>query len=555
MHMVGVLLGSVCAVLMCLAGSSALAQENEADDLRAKLAAMPRPWDEKIHRITQDEYEGTLRYWAETHPDKVTVEQLCEPTPGFGVHLLRITDSAVPDTDKQVCMVASLHGGPERTGPTTALHLIEWLLSDDPDAVKTRRNQIVLVMPVVNPKAFFVTDRFGNAHGIDPYTGGGVGKWDLNTLTHKEIEKAPEIAAVLDLFDLYQPEVFADLHGVGLQEFAEDTLGDRTMVKGHTMFEITGSAYSNFALRPWDWRVTEAMVAAGQEWGAGSDRFEADAQRAFAGPATNAIADRLWLGRANFYTAQIAYAKYHTMIMALEIGWEGSGVARMKGLLNIGNSNWQDESVRGYPVDRVAAFCGHFVSAYGTTAEARRRSRVELWQRQGGFGQGMLYPQIDGRDTYICATTPEACALLDADPKTFLDNCAGLPGFDVEAVRAFVEAGPEVKLVVSVPKPKEGEAPALIANGLALRLRIPYRSPELVDLRLNGRLLEESAIDGYQSWFGNGFTQVQVNVPPDKASASGLWVVTCAYTPEVRREYGWTPPKAVTEGLKGASNE
>ena len=91
---------------------------------------------------------------------------------------------------------------------------------------------------------------------------------------------------------------------------------------GQTMIEITGSAYSNYALRPWDWRITEAMIDAGLQFGYPSDRFEADSQRLFWGPAVGAQANRFWLGRPNFYTAQYAYAKYHTLLATLEIGWE-----------------------------------------------------------------------------------------------------------------------------------------------------------------------------------------------------------------------------------------
>jgi zinc carboxypeptidase len=529
-------------------GSATAAESSGAAEVRERLASMARPWTERAHRITQEEYEGTLKYWAETHPSTATLEQIDTSVRGMGIFLLKITDAAVPDEDKQVCLCTSLHGGPERSGTTTLMHLIEWLLSDAPAAIETRRRQVVLVMPIVNPESFFLTDRFTNTHGIDPYT--GTGNWDLATLTYKALDKSPEIRAFLKVVDQYHPEVHADLHGIGLQEIPEDKLGDRTMPCGQTMFEVTGSAYSSYALRPWDWRVTEAMIAAGVAAGAGSDRFEADAQRGFWGPAMNPIADRFWLGRPNFYTSQYAYAKYHTMVMTHEIGYESCGVARMQGLLNIGNTVWDGESVRGYPVDRVKSFCGHFVTAWGQAAQDRRESRIALWNGQGGTAQAMLYPQMDGRDTYIYAATPAARKLLDPDPDAFLKNCAGLDGFDVEAVRAFVDEGPEIKLVIDAPGQQPGDATAWLGKGIGFRLRIPYRNPKLLDVRLNGHALTESPVDGYQAWYGNGFTQVQVNVPPEKAPATELFTITCAYLPDEKRTFGWTPPQAVLDRLK-----
>ncbi len=32
-----------------------------------KLALLPQPWVEEIHRITFEEYDATLKYWAEQH--------------------------------------------------------------------------------------------------------------------------------------------------------------------------------------------------------------------------------------------------------------------------------------------------------------------------------------------------------------------------------------------------------------------------------------------------------------------------------------------------------
>ncbi len=338
---------------------------------------------ERVHRITLEEYEATLKFWARQHSDIVTLDRVGESAAGLGLYLLKITDGDVDDELKQVALVTSLHGGPERSGTTTVLHFVEWLLSDSDEARETRRKQILLIMPINHPEAFFETDRFLNAAKIDPYTGGGPQHWDLEKLEYKSMDQAPEVKAVLEVVDRWHPDVHADMHGTGLQEYPLEKLGDRTRYQGQIMFEVTGSAYSNYALRPWDWRVTEAIIHAGEEAGFPSDRFEADGQRSFHGPVMNPIADRTWRGQPNFYTAQYGYAKYHTMVSAFEIAWEQSGVARLRGLLRIGNSCWQDEPYEGYPVDRVKAFIGNFVTAYGSTAAGRRRSRVELWQQQG----------------------------------------------------------------------------------------------------------------------------------------------------------------------------
>ncbi|MES2736663.1 MAG: alpha/beta hydrolase fold domain-containing protein [Verrucomicrobiota bacterium] len=507
-----------------------------------------------MHRLTMGEYEGTLRFWKKQHPGWVTLESRGMSGQNLPVYLLRITDSTVSDVDKQVCLITALHSGPERTGATGALAFAEWLLSEDPLAAETRRRQIVLVMPVINPLAMFYSDRFRNEHGVDPYTGAGFGPggkvWDVKSMSLIKPERAPELAAVLSVIDEYRPETHADLHGTGLQEYSPDQLGTRQMYHGQIMTEVTGGAYSNYALRPWDWRVTEAMVAAGREAGFPSDRFEADAQRTFWGPELGPLGKKLWHGMPLFYSAHYGYAKYHTMILTQEVAWEQSVVARMKGLMRIGNGVWDDERVSGYPVNRMKHFVGHFVTAYGNTASERRQSRMELWSKQGEFALGFLYPQTDGRDSLVCATTATAKKAVAANDLASLQaNLRSAFGAHAQNIEHFIKAGPEIRLAMGTSNPQLLTAKdvddAKIEHGIGFRLRLPYRQPAQLKVQLNGEALSQSTTDGYESWFADGFTQVQVNVPPAKARGTGLFFVTCSYTPDEARPTGWMPPAEV----------
>lgn len=124
-----------------------------------------------MHRLTWEEYAGTLAHWRKAFPKVALLESRGMSGQNMPVYLLKITDPTVKSTDKQVCLVTTLHSGPERTGTTGAMAFAEWCLSDDPLAVETRKKQIVLIMPCVNPLVMFYTDRFRNEHGVDPYTG------------------------------------------------------------------------------------------------------------------------------------------------------------------------------------------------------------------------------------------------------------------------------------------------------------------------------------------------------------------------------------------------
>lgn len=537
-------------LLICALVGTALGQAKAADDLEARLARLPRPWTNPIHRLTFEEYDATLKYWAAQHPQRLALQKRGEAHNGMPIYLLKITDSSVPDTDKQVVMVSALHGGPERSGSTTILRLVEWLLGDSTLAQETRHKQVVLLMPIINPYAFFVTERFGNKEGIEVYDP-QLKWWDLKTLALTAPQKTPEIAAFVSVMDEYQPDMHLDLHGTGLQGFKPNELpADRYMRQGLTMFEVSANSYSNCGVRPWDPRVTDAMVRAGNEAGFGSDRTEADGQRVFWSPDLDPLRDRLWVPPRpdRFRTMFYSYMKYHTMISTTEIGWEQSGVARVGGILALGNEPWVYEKVSGYPVSRVRARAGRYVTSYGQDAQQRRQSRVELWQAQRKFVDGILYPEYEGRATYVCAVTPRGIEAFDADLKAFVGKLQKVPGVNASAVAKFVAAGPEVRLSGDVDRTVQASA---IQHGIGFRLRIPYRAPKLLDVSVNGHSLVESATDGYQAWYADGYTQLQVNVPPEKTKNTDLFIVTCAYDGNERRSYGFEPPEAVRRQLQG----
>jgi hypothetical protein len=137
---------------------------------------------------------------------------------------------------------------------------------------------------------------------------------------------------------------------------------------------------------------------------------------------------------------------------------------------------------------------------------------------------------------------------MDADRAKFVANLRELPGVQADAVGKFVMMGPEIRL--SGEHDKVVQTPP-IEHGIGFRLRIPYKSPKLLDVAVNGHSLKENPADGYQAWYADGYTQVQINVPPEKTRNADIFVVTCAYDPREQRTYGFEPPAAVMKQLQG----
>ena len=64
-----------------------------------------------MHRLTWEEYAGTLAHWRKSFPKVAVLESRGMSGQNMPVYLLKITDPTVKSTDKQVCLVTTLHSG------------------------------------------------------------------------------------------------------------------------------------------------------------------------------------------------------------------------------------------------------------------------------------------------------------------------------------------------------------------------------------------------------------------------------------------------------------
>jgi hypothetical protein len=323
--------------------------------------------------------------------------------------------------------------------------------------------------------------------------------------------------------DELQPEVHADLHGMSLG-FA-----------GYQVLENSGVSYSNPALQPYHPEICGLMDDAALSAGYCSDRPAADDEVLLWGPDLNGIADRLWRGRPRYYAALYAYHHFHTLTLASEVGWEESGVARHRALLEVGNRVWPGEFYPGYPTRVVASNSYHQVTAFGTSAGERRRSRCELWSRRGQLTLGMVDPNVQGRAVALCATQPASARQWLQAPHlaAWLNRLAGHPAVAIEPLRSFFagwpagQNAPEPVLAVEWPGAVSQSRP--IERGLCLRLRLFCPEARITELLLNGHPVPAGERDGCTVWRARGMTFVQVAIPPERCREQDLFVVTCRY--------------------------
>lgn len=222
----------------------------------------------------------------------------------------------------------------------------------------------------------------------------------------------------------------------------------------------------------------------------------------------------------------------------MEVGFEESLIARTRRALQIGHERWRGERYAGYPTNQVGIWTLVVVSAWGTTAQQRRRSRCELWQKLPQLAYGTAGPiPRDGIMAYI-ATTPAARSRLRyRELSDVIQWIRGEPRFDANALADAVARTSATSFGGSkyaVPATQENVEP--IRHGLVLRLLVPYHDATVKEIRLDGHLLDESDTDGYHLWRNPG-TIVEIAIPPEKVR--DCHVASCSYDSPTPRRAGF----------------
>lgn len=426
-------------------------------------------------------------------PKSVSLENAGSSVRGQPIWLLTITNEEVNDEDKQLVLMVGQEHGQERSASLALLELARWLVSPAADEIRLR--QSIGLMPVVNPDSWEDL-RFNNVNDVNLYA-------DFS-LDGEPTQ--PESQAVAGVLERMQPELFCSLHGT---EF-----GWKYRMGESNGFSWTTSQFDRTHSR----LVIEEINRAAESAGFPQDRGEEEAERILP-----------WLPgniHHSYYSGQRvtscvhAYHRYHTLANTMEVHHPLSGLIRCRRMLELGNEPWRTEAVAGYPVRTMFQQDETFVAAYGQTASERRASRVELWAHTDQFvvargvnepvGMALSAFSLDPddynrwRSLEIDSFLQQQSDELGVNLSEIREQCRGFPGF--QSLRCD-----QLK-----PTASEQERPRLRAasQGLAIRLRLPGQS-EIRQVWLDGRPIDRSSRDGYESWkTANGFTLVQVNIPP-----------------------------------------
>ncbi len=554
------ILASLIAALPLLrAGADAAAE------VRANLAAMPRPWQASAYRPASPEaeiysgrvnvrgvekltwplYQAALRLWSEKY-EYVRLETVGYSLENDPIYAISITNPKIPDDQKFHLLLTANHSGAERSGLHAMMAVLEYLVSDQ--AARYRDKYEIRAIPCGNIFGFFRSEAANNSRKIDPYAAGRGSFWDVPRLTPKKTEDTPEIVAMMKVVDEFQPEIMLDFHGVGRS------------VPGEIMTQYIGGAGSNHSLLPWARRLVEAARAGAKANGSPAWPCEENLQRLTPPPA--ALPEHKAKFRdsgAYFYSPMYPYLKCHTAVLFFEIGYEAMAVGGVRGILDFG-LNPPPDLHGSLPVDNVRTDWGGFlIQAWGVTPGERRRSRVELWNRNDAMISMVLAPPQTYRIVRAAAFGPEGlkeiygqtpvALSLNLKSSGLFENRADTGEYSWSAIRQFIKLGPEVNFThanaINFNELSSGVPPQHgIAFAIDIQLPAQYR-PELLDIRLNGFTLPPDARDGYELFPHDFGWRLRVNVPPEKSQRMRSYFITCAYRTDAPVAWGWQIPAEV----------
>ncbi len=480
-----------------------------------------------------EEIENFLQDLSRKEPERVTLDVEGRSPQNRSVYSVTLTNPGAAE-EKQNVVLSCVHST-ERSAVAVLFAVMDWLLSSDPLACEVMRRQQIVCMPIVNPDGYVESnlDPDQRSRNAILYSG-----WDMTGVLHPDC--APEATALQRIIDRYQPDLYADVHGVSLD------------FESQLMLESSASSPTRTTNRPYHQQIARLMDQAALKEGFPSDFQEDDREVLCWDPSVDPLKAKLWTGRGCWSPGLYAYSRYHTLHVLMEITWQRSGLLRFQRLLRIGNEQWEGEPCRGYPNHVVAAFgpsgMYQMIAAYGQDGARQRESRVEMWRKHHQFASAIVDPQMTGKTAAVFTLSADARREWLEAKDTLADFAANLkrhPAVNAEYIQDFLSGWPcgqnRPEAALSVWHGGQGgECPGEdepIRHGAALRVRVPYPKASIRDIRLNGHPLAESSEDGYSIWKARGFTFIQANVPPAKSQVETLWILTCKYDPGEHRPH------------------
>ena len=308
-----------------------------------------------------------------------------------------VTNKDIEDDNKQIAVVTASRHGQEFGTRVVAPEILHFLASEE--AKEIRNNQVVIVVPVVNPEGFVLNQFCSSLTGL--------------TKTERLV--------LGSLFNTYPPDMIIDFHSLGAAMGSFYDLGDMEVIipanttkwamdeqvhqhvaqKMLDAAEEAGWPYEIHTLEdlstyyfggrepgnaPWTYMKEKLFMLHMQDFNDNYDIPEESHMTALTGGQGET-------GYTN-YTCGPAYMKWHSLVFGMETNHYAltkagdvaeSGKVPCAALLKMGSTRFPWEKDIGYPVNILHGDFRISIRPIGTNAAERRRSRTRIWGERRHF--------------------------------------------------------------------------------------------------------------------------------------------------------------------------
>ena len=140
-----------------------------------------------------------LRSIAQENPELIQYHEIGHSVQGLPISLLEVNEYPQIERDRFLIWTG-IH--PSEPDPLAAFWVIEWLMSNDPEAVRARDAYTFEVLPMINPDGFHLGTSGCNANGVNIF-------WDFR---RDDPIKCPESVALWRWIEARPPQVALDIH-------------------------------------------------------------------------------------------------------------------------------------------------------------------------------------------------------------------------------------------------------------------------------------------------------------------------------------------------------
>jgi hypothetical protein len=279
---------------------------------------------------------------------RMQLRVLGESIEGREIPCLVCTDPDVADEQKQRVYVVAGQQGTKESGRAIALALLEFLISEDPDARGIMQHQVIALVPCANPDGA-QQDILRNAKNADI----------AHSYRIDQPSTTPE-GWLLERFGLaFAPEVFVDLHGRG-----QGSMKEYAWLSG--VWGFSSDAYFMTIM-------CAEMNRAAEEAGFPQYELRPPADLVQSAASEDSLGAKLAAEVKSLPFNIEAIEQYYR-----EPQWRASGMARLRRLLRYGQEDAFGLGRPGYPCMLISGARMWGLIAHGTTVAARRQNRVEM---------------------------------------------------------------------------------------------------------------------------------------------------------------------------------